>query len=90
MTCTSMFLLRRLGLLVLLPLRTKPDTSQPGMGGKHSLSGVTVAEGTEEVGVLDWVPRLLGVAGTEDWPDSDSSSYVVEGQVTKKEVKATK
>lgn len=36
--------------------------------------GVTVAEGTEEVGVLDLLPVLLGVAATES--DSDPSSLV--------------
>lgn len=34
--------------------------------------GVTVAEGTEDVGVLDLLPVLLGVAATES--DSDPSS----------------
>lgn len=36
--------------------------------------GVTVAEGTEEVGVLDLLPVLLGVAANES--DSDPSSFV--------------
>lgn len=35
--------------------------------------GVTEAEGTEEVGVLDLLPVLLGVAATES--DSDPSSF---------------
>lgn len=35
--------------------------------------GVTVAEGTDEVGVLDLLPVLLGVAATES--DSDPSSF---------------
>lgn len=35
--------------------------------------GVTVADGTEEVGVLDLLPVLLGVAATES--DSDPSSF---------------
>lgn len=35
--------------------------------------GVTVAEGTEEVGVLDLLPVLLGVAATES--DSEPSSF---------------
>lgn len=39
-----------------------------------SLMGVTVAEGTEEVGVLDLLPVLLGVAATES--DSDPSSLM--------------
>lgn len=41
---------------------------------KPSLMGVTVAEGTEEVGVLDLLPLLLGVAATES--DSDPSSLI--------------
>lgn len=36
--------------------------------------GVTVAEGTEEVGVLDLLPVLLGVAANES--DSEPSSFV--------------
>lgn len=36
--------------------------------------GVMVAEGTEEVGVLDLLPVLLGVAATES--DSDPSSWM--------------
>lgn len=39
------------------------------------MSGVTAAEGTEDVGVLDLVPVVLGVAAAEDWPDSDISSW---------------
>lgn len=39
--------------------------------------GVTVAEGTEEVGVLDLLPVLLGVAANES--DSDSSSLMYSG-----------
>lgn len=39
--------------------------------------GVTVAEGTEEVGVLDLLPVLLGVAANES--DSDPSSFVGSG-----------
>lgn len=35
---------------------------------------MTAAEGTEDVGVLDLVPVVLGVAAAEDWPDSDISS----------------
>lgn len=35
--------------------------------------GVTVADGTDEVGVLDLLPVLLGVAATES--DSDPSSF---------------
>lgn len=47
--------------------------------------GVTEAEGTEEVGVLDLLPVLLGVAATES--DSDPSSFrqsrdVRQGSVT--------
>lgn len=41
--------------------------------------GVTVAEGTEEVGVLDLLPVLLGVAATES--DSDPSSLMFSGGV---------
>lgn len=37
------------------------------------MMGVTVAEGTEEVGVLDLLPVLLGVAATES--DSEPSSF---------------
>lgn len=40
--------------------------------------GVTVAEGTEEVGVLDLLPVLLGVAATE--LDSEPSSLMHSGQ----------
>jgi len=49
--------------------------SNSDCGRKPSLTGVTVAEGTEEVGVLDLLPALLGVAATES--DSDPSSWVV-------------
>lgn len=37
-----------------------------------SLRGVTVAEGTDEVGVFDLLPVLLGVAATES--ESEPSS----------------
>lgn len=36
---------------------------------------MTAAEGTDEVGVLDFVPVVLGVAAAEDCPDSDISSF---------------
>lgn len=44
------------------------------MGWMLSFRGVTAAEGTDEVGVLDFVPVVLGVAAAEDCPDSDISS----------------
>lgn len=40
-----------------------------------SFRGVTAAEGTDDVGVLDLVPVVLGVAAAEDCPDSDISSW---------------
>lgn len=39
-----------------------------------SLRGVTVAEGTDEVGVFDLLPVLLGEATTES--DSEPSSFI--------------
>jgi hypothetical protein len=69
-TCTSMFLLRRLALF--LPRLTACIGSNSPGGRKPSLRGVTVAEGTEDVGVLDLLPVLLGVAATES--DSEPSS----------------
>lgn len=66
-TCTSMFLLSRLALFLRFPAGNSP------CDGKPSLMGVTEAEGTEEVGVLDLLPVLLGVAATES--DSDPSSF---------------
>lgn len=68
-TCTSMFLLSRLALFLRLPERITSSSC----GRKPSLMGVTVAEGTEEVGVLDLLPVLLGVAATES--DSEPSSF---------------
>lgn len=44
------------------------------MGWMLSFKGVTAAEGTDDVGVLDLVPAVLGVAAAEDCPDSDISS----------------
>lgn len=70
-TCTSMFLLSRLALFLRLPERITSSSC----GRKPSLMGVTVAEGTEEVGVLDLLPVLLGVAATES--DSEPSSFIV-------------
>lgn len=69
-TCTSMFRLRRLPFFLRFPARI---TSKSVCGKKPSLMGVTVAEGTEEVGVLDLLPVLLGVTATES--DSDPSSF---------------
>lgn len=69
-TCTSIFLLSRLPLFLQLPGRV---ASKSACGGKPSLMGVTEAEGTEEVGVLDLLLVLLGVAATES--DSDPSSF---------------
>ena len=69
-TCTSMFLLSRLALFLRFPGRA---SSKSACGGKPSLMGVTEAEGTDEVGVLDLLPVLLGVAATES--DSDPSSF---------------
>lgn len=51
-----------------------PPPKSPPRGCMFSVRGVTAAEGTEEVGVLDLVPVVLGVAAAEDWPDSDISS----------------
>lgn len=48
--------------------------SKSECGGKPSLIGVTVADGTEDVGVLDLLPVLLGVAATES--DSEPSSLL--------------
>lgn len=45
------------------------------MGWMLSFRGVTAAEGTDDVGVLDLVPVVLGVAAAEDCPDSDISSW---------------
>lgn len=70
-TCTSIFRLSRLALFLRFPARV---TSKSECGRKPSLMGVTVAEGTEEVGVLDLLPVLLGVAATES--DSDPSSLI--------------
>lgn len=70
-TCTSIFRLSRLGFFLRFPARI---TSKSEFGRKPSLMGVTVAEGTEEVGVLDLLPVLLGVAATES--DSDPSSLI--------------
>jgi hypothetical protein len=70
-TWTSMLRLSRFSrarLLFFVPLPQSPK------GCRLSLSGVTAAEGTEDVGVLDLVPVVLGVAAAEDWPDSDISS----------------
>lgn len=72
-TCTSIFLLSRLALFLRFPGRVR---SKSACGGKPSLMGVTEAEGTEEVGVLDLLPALLGVAATES--DSDPSSFRAE------------
>lgn len=69
-TCTSMLRLLRFSRARLLFL--EPPWSPSGCG--PSLRGVTAAEGTEDVGVLDLVPVVLGVAAAEDWPDSDISS----------------
>lgn len=69
-TCTSIFLLSRLPLFLQFPGRV---ASKSACGGKPSLMGVTEAEGTEEVGVLDLLLVLLGVAATES--DSDPSSF---------------
>ena len=70
-TCTSML---RLSLLA-PPLRAFPAlmASRSPWAGKPSLSGVTEAEGTEDVGVFDLLPALLGVAATES--DSEPSSW---------------
>lgn len=81
-TCTSIFLLSRLALFLRFPGCV---TSKSACGGKPSLIGVTEAEGTEEVGVLDLLPVLLGVAATES--DSEPSSFrqsrdVRQGSVT--------
>lgn len=69
-TCTSIFRLRRLALFLRFPGRVTSKSCP----WKLSLMGVTVADGTEEVGVLDLLPVLLGVAATES--DSDPSSLV--------------
>lgn len=73
-TCTSIFRLSLLGFFLRFPARI---TSKSDCGRKPSLMGVTVAEGTEEVGVLDLLPVLLGVAATES--DSDPSSLIFSG-----------
>lgn len=65
-----MFLLSRLALFLRFPGRV---ASKSACGGEPSLMGVTEAEGTEEVGVLDLLAVLLGVAATES--DSDPSSF---------------
>lgn len=75
-TCTSIFRLSRLALFLRFPARV-PSYSE--CGRKPSLIGVTVAEGTEEVGVLDLLPVLLGVAATES--DSDPSSLEYSGSM---------
>lgn len=69
-TCTSMFRLRRLPFFLRFPERIFSNSEG---GKKPSLMGVTVAEGTEEVGVLALLPVLLGVTATES--DSDPSSF---------------
>lgn len=69
-TCTSIFLLSRLALFLRF---SECIASNSECGRKPSLMGVTVAEGTDEVGVLDLLPVLLGVAATES--DSDPSSF---------------
>lgn len=75
-TCTSIFRLSRLALFLRFPGRM---ASNSAFGLKPSLMGVTVAEGTEEVGVLDLLPVLLGVAATES--DSDPSSLMFSGDM---------
>lgn len=67
-TCTSMFRLSLLALFLRFPALIASNSEKP------SLIGVTAADGTEEVGVLDLLPVLLGVAATES--DSDPSSWV--------------
>ena len=62
-----MFLLSRLALFLWFP-ECVPSNCEGGW----SSDGVTVADGTEEVGVLDLLPALLGVAATES--DSEPSS----------------
>lgn len=69
-TCTSMFRLRRLPFFLRFPERVLSNSEG---GKKPSWMGVTVAEGTEEVGVLALLPVLLGVTATES--DSDPSSF---------------
>ena len=59
---------RALLLLLVVPLYSL-------MGWMLSFKGVTAAEGTDDVGVLDLVPVVLGVAAAEDCPDSDISSW---------------
>lgn len=71
-TCTSMFRLLRFSRVLLL-LLVVPLYSL--MGWMLSFRGVTAAEGTDDVGVLDLVPVVLGVAAAEDCPDSDISSW---------------
>lgn len=73
-TCTSIFRLSLLALFLRFPARIASNSE---CGRKPSLMGVTVAEGTEEVGVLDLLPVLLGVAATES--DSDPSSFMYSG-----------
>lgn len=67
-----MFRLFRFSRVLLLPL-VVPLYSL--MGWMLSFRGVTAAEGTDDVGVLDLVPVVLGVAAAEDCPDSDISSW---------------
>lgn len=71
-TWTSMWRLWRFSRARLLPLVPVPYSPR---GCRLSLRGVTAADGTEDVGVFDLVPVVLGVAATEDWPDSDISSW---------------
>lgn len=71
-TWTSMFRLLRFSLALLLLLLVPLYSPR---GWMLSFSGVTAAEGTDEVGVLDLVPVVLGVAAAEDCPDSDISSW---------------
>lgn len=59
---------RALLLLLVVPLYSL-------MGWMLSFNGVTAADGTDDVGVLDLVPVVLGVAAAEDCPDSDISSW---------------
>lgn len=66
-TCTSIFLL---SLLALLRLRPRHVSNSPE-GTIFSLRGVTVAEGTDEVGVFDLLPVLLGES------DSEPSSFIL-------------
>lgn len=70
-TCTSMLRLLRFSRARWPCWGPAPRFSR---GCRLSCRGVAAAEGTEEVGVLDLVPVVLGVAAAEDWPDSDISS----------------